>query len=452
MYEWFPSLLQAVQQMIAEQEQLLRQQQLHASAESLPALNMLSERLTNVDGTNELTVATTDLVQQDVSLSTVRPDLRPLPSVTSDHQSASELDADIVSLTKMPTTSEGSSSPPLLGDASSSPTMPSMLPLLPANVDVQEPVNTDVSEPESKQLPAERSSAPICLCSARDDGQRLKPHGEEKESAEQAPQEQKQGQLRLLKAKIAQKRLQHTHPSGTTGHAALQQRSKLEARHVHLSHTAEVERNLETSVMSPVESEAGVEAEYQTQKPLGSLSDVSKDTVLGLAPLQAVKTVSDVSRAKITSESLASNLSVPIGPPLTSTYSLSSQSSSEFTVVTRTLPQGQAASDVSQLVRPVEYRLPGVPSYAPPVSTRQASSVKGGIQRTWSHPIYHSKGARQLGVGGVEGQLSVDRLKSTMTSGGLISERSSTTSVVHGQHVGMLGHTSALDSRSGMHL
>ena len=437
--------------MIAEQEQLLRQQQLHASAESLPALNMLSERLTNVDGTNKLTVATTDSVQRDVSLSTARPDLRPLPSVTSDHQSASEFDADIVSLTKMPTTSEGSSSPPLLGDASSSPTMPSMLPSLPANVDVQEPVNTDLSEPDSKQLTAERSSAPLHLCSARDDGQGLKPHDEEKESAEQAPQEQKQSQLRLLKAKIAQRRLQHTHPSSTTSHAALQQRSKLEARHVHLSRAAEVERNLETSVMSLVGSEAGVEEENQTQKPLGSLSDVAKDTVLGLAPPQAVKTVSDVSRAKITSESLASNLSVPTGPPLTSTYSLSSQSSSDFTVVTRTLPQGQAASDVSQLVRPMEYRLPGVTSYAPPVSTRDASSVEGGIQRTWSHPIYHSKGARQLGVG-VENQLSADRLKSTITSGGLMSERSSTTSVVHGQHTGVLAHTSALDGISGVHL
>ena len=430
--------------MIAEQEQLLRQQQLHASAESLP-LSVLSEGLTNMDGTNKLIVATTDSVEQDVSLSTARSDLRSLPPTTSDHLSASELDADMASLTKMPTTSEGSSSRPLLGGASSPPTIPCMLPLLPSNVNVQEPVSTEVSESDRKQLAAERLSAPLHLCSARDDGQGLKSHGEGEESAEQALQEQKQSQLRLLNAKIAQRRLQHTYSSGTTSHDTLQQRSKLEAQHVYLSHTAEVERNLETGVMSSAGTE-GVEADYQAQELLGSLSDVSKDIVASLAPPQAVKTISDMSRAEITSES---NLSVSTGTALTSAYSLSSQPS---IVITRTLPQGQAASDVSKLVRPVEYRLPGVPSYdAPPVSTRQASSVKSGIQRTWSHPIYHSKGTQPLGVG-VEGQLSADRLESRITSSSLMNERFSTTSIVHGQHMGVLACTSALDSLSGVHL
>lgn len=445
MYGWFPSLLQAVQQMIAEQEQLLRQQQLHASAESLP-LSVLSEGLTNMDGSNKLTVATTDSVEQDVSLSTARSDLRPLPPTTSDHPSASELDADTASLTKMPTTLEGSSSLPLLGGASSPPIC--MVPLLPPNVDIQEPVNTEVSESDRTQLTAERVSAPLCLCSARDDGQGLTSRGGGEESAELALQEQKQSQLRLLNAKIAQRRLQHMHPSGTTSHDTLQQRSKLEAQHVHPSHTAAEEHNLETSVMSSAGTE-GVEADYQTQELLGSLSDASKDTVVSLAPPQLVKTISDMSRAEITSESLASNLSVSTGTALTSAYLLSSQPS---IVVTSTRPQRQAASDVSKLVRPVEYRLPGVPSYdAPPVPTRQASSVKGGIQRTWSHPIYHSKGTQQLGVG-VEGQLSADRLESRITSGSLMNEQSSTTSIVHGQHMGALTRTSALDSLSGVQL
>ena len=429
--------------MIAEQEQLLRQQQLHASAESLP-LSVLSEGLTNMEGSNKLSVATTDLVEQDVSLSTARSDLRPLPPTTSDHPSASELDADTASLTKMPT---GSSSHPLLGGASSSPIC--MLPLLPPNVDIQEPVNTEVSESDRTQLTAERLSAPLRLCSARDDGQGLKSHGGGEESAELALQEQKQSQLRLLNAKIAQRHLQHMHPSGTTSHDTLQWRSKLEAQHVNVSHTAEEEEhNLETSVMSSAGTE-GVEADYQTQELLGSLSDASKDTVAGLAPPQAVKTISDMSRAEITSESLASNPSASTGTALTSAYSPSSQPS---IVVTRTRPQGQAASDVSKLLRPVEYRLPGVPSYdAPPVPTRQASSVKGGIQRTWSHPIYHSKGTQPLGVG-VEGQLSADRLESRITSGSLMNEQSSTTSIVHGQHMGVLTRTSALDSLSGVHL
>ena len=367
--------------MIAVQEQLLQQQQRRHGDGVSPPPNGLSLGHTNMYQPSLVSETIADSMEQDTSVSTTSPlrcDPRVgslPPTVTSEPPTSG-----INTLAQVPLTSEDSRAPPLTS-AGSSPSS-SVLSLLPSNLNVQELPSTEmangVCKHQQSDTTSERSSTLLSLRSMKDHQQGVKSHSEGDIVSVQALQAQKQNQLHLLNKKIAQRRLQQMQPSGT-------------------SH----------------------------------MDKKFKSAVSSAPPKSMAAVFHGVSRSEATS--LTSNPSLPTMTTLTSTHSLHSNPSTDSTVVVRMHPQTQTPSDVSKHVRPTDYRLPGVPSYA---ATTQGSTMTGGsIFPTWNYPSDHqSLGQVRTGVVG-----------SGAVHGGL-SERYSTASVVYGS---MGTPTGTLDNSSG---
>ena len=441
-------LLQAVQQMIAVQEQLLQQQR-DGDTESPPpsAVSAGHTNMNNICQPSMVSETTAGSIEQNSSVSTTWP-LRSEPRVgsfppTASQQSTSDINTS--TLAKVPPTSEESRAP-TLGSAGSSPSS-SILSLFPSNFSVQEPPNIEMTnggcEHQQVDITAERSSTLLSLRSMKGRQQGLKSRSKEDLLSLQALQDQKQNQLQLLNKKIAQRRLQQMQPPGATSQSALRKRQHnpltdtVENGHTSPTHiVSKTATQKRTALLSEVAADADAHWIASSPPPSTHMDEKLRSTVSSAPPTSVATVFHGLPRSEVSS--VTSNPSLHTTTTLTSTHSLHSHPSTDSTVVTRMHPQTTTASDVSKHVRPSDYQLPGVPSYT---ATTQASTMTGGsIYPTRSYPLF-SKDHQCL-----------DQVNTGMVRSGAVdrdlSERYSTASVAY-RSMGIPARSSTLDNSSG---
>ena len=298
-------------------------------------------------------------------------------------------------------------------------------------------------EHQQVDITAERSSTLLSLRSMKGRQQGLKSRSKEDLLSLQALQDQKQNQLQLLNKKIAQRRLQQMQPPGATSQSALRKRQHnpltdtVENGHTSPTHiVSKTATQKRTALLSEVAADADAHWIASSPPPSTHMDEKLRSTVSSAPPTSVATVFHGLPRSEVSS--VTSNPSLHTTTTLTSTHSLHSNPSTDSTVVTRMHPQTTTASDVSKHVRPSDYQLPGVPSYA---ATTQASTMTGGsIYPTRSYPLF-SKDHQCL-----------DQVNTGMVRSGAVdrdlSERYSTASVAYRSMV-IPARSSTLDNSSG---